>query len=159
MSIRSLALAIAAAIGPGITNIIIALSVVAIPRFARIIRSSVLSIREGEFVTAAITVGARPTRIIWRHISPNVLSPLIVLITLEAGRMIILGAGLSFLGLGVLPPEPDWGSMLSGGQMVLPVAPHIATIPGLVIFFMTLCLNLVGDGLRDILDPHTSQRR
>lgn len=148
-----LALGIAAAIGPGINNAIISLSVIAIPRFARIIRSSTLSIREEEFVTAAITVGASSRRIIWRHIFPNIVSPIIVLITLEAGRMIVMGAGLSFLGLAIRPPEPDWGSMLSLGQQLLPVAPHVATIPGLVIFFMTLCLNLVGDGLRDALDP------
>lgn len=148
-----LALAIAAAIGPGITNIIIALSMVSIPRFARIIRSSVLSTREEEYVTAAITVGVTTRRIISRHIFPNILSPIIVLVSLEAGRMIILGAGLSFLGLGVLPPAPDWGSMLSNGQFLLPVAPHIATIPGLVIVFVTICLNLVGDGLREAFDP------
>ena len=148
-----LALGIAAAIGPGTTNVIISLSVIAIPRFALIIRSSTLSIREREYVTAAIAVGASSWQIIWRHVFPNIVSPIIVLTTLEAGRMIILGSGLSFLGLGVLPPEPDWGSMLSQGQQLLPVAPHVPTIPGLVIFVVTLCLNLTGDALREALDP------
>jgi len=148
-----LALGIAAAIGPGLINVIVALSVIAIPGFARVIRSSTLALREQEFVTAAITVGAKRQRIIGQHILPNVLSPVIVLFTLQAGRMIISGAGLSFLGLGVVPPAPDWGSMLSAGQDLLPVAPHIATIPGLLIFIVTMALNLMGDGLRDALDP------
>ncbi len=150
-----LALGIAAAKGPGMGNVIVALSVVTIPAFARVVRSSTLSVREQEFTIAAVMVGAGSWRIIWRHIIPNILSPVIVLVTLQAGRMIIAGAGLSFLGLGVVPPDPDWGSMLSSGQGLLPVAPHIATIPGLMIFLVTMGLNLMGDGLRDALDPHT----
>lgn len=148
-----LALGIAAAIGPGMGNVILALSVNVIPGFARVIRSCTLSVREQEFVAAAVVAGANLWRIMWRHIFPNIISPIIVLATLEAGRMIIWGASLSFLGLGVRPPQPDWGSMLSSGQETIVTAPHVATIPGLMIFLVVMCLNLMGDGLRDALDP------
>lgn len=149
-----LALGIAAAIGPGLVNIIVALSVISTPYFARVVRSSAIGIREQEFVSAARALGASTARIAYRHVLPNVLSPIIVLVTLQGGRMILMGAGLSFLGLGIRPPDPDWGAMLSSGHRFVSNAPHIATIPGLVIFFVTAGLNLLGDGLRDALDPH-----
>ena len=149
-----LALGIAAAIGPGLVNIIIALSVISTPYFARVVRSSTIGVREQEFVSAARALGASTARIAYRHVLPNVLSPIIVLVTLQGGRMILMGAGLSFLGLGIRPPDPDWGAMLSSGHRFVSNAPHIATIPGLVIFFVTAGLNLLGDGLRDALDPH-----
>lgn len=148
-----LALGIAAAIGPGIINIIISLSVISIPYFARMVRSSTIAAREQDYIQAASALGCRTSRILWRHVLPNIMSPIIVLVTLQAGRMMIFGAGLSFLGLGIRPPSPDWGSMLSSGQRFLAIAPHIATIPGLVIFAVTACLNIVGDALRDLLDP------
>jgi peptide/nickel transport system permease protein len=150
-----LAIGIAAAIGPSLTNIVISLSVICVPFFARVVRSAVLSVREREFVVACEALGAKHARIIWHHILPQVASPLIVLVSIQAGRMILMGAGLSFLGLGIRPPDPDWGSMLGAGQRFLSVAPHVATIPGLVIFVVTICLNLVGDALRDALDPRS----
>jgi peptide/nickel transport system permease protein len=148
-----LAIAIAASLGPGLNNAVLAITVVSIPVFARIVRSSVLSVRQLDFVEAAESVGASAPQILMHQILPNVISPLIIYATLETGRVIILSAGLSFLGLGVQPPTPDWGAMLSNGRHVLAVAPHVATIPGLAIFILTLCFNMVGDGLRDALDP------
>jgi peptide/nickel transport system permease protein len=153
-----LALGIAAAIGPGLVNVIISLTVISVPYFARVVRSSTIGIREQEFISAALGLGASMTRIAYRHVLPNVLSPIIVLVTLQGGRMILLGAGLSFLGLGIRPPDPDWGAMLSSGHRFVSNAPHIATIPGLVIFVVTAGLNLLGDGLRDALDPHHQSR-
>jgi peptide/nickel transport system permease protein len=150
-----LAIGIAAAIGPSLTNIIISLSVICVPFFARVVRASVLSVREHEFVVASRALGASHSRTVLRHILPQVLSPLVVLVSIQAGRMILMGAGLSFLGLGIRPPEPDWGAMLGAGQRYLTVAPHVATIPGLVIFVVTICLNLVGDAVRDALDPRS----
>ncbi|MBI4641501.1 MAG: ABC transporter permease [Candidatus Tectomicrobia bacterium] len=148
-----LAIAIAASLGPGLNNAVLAITVVSIPVFARIVRSSVMSVRQLDFVEAAQSVGASAPQILIHQILPNVISPLIIYATLETGRVIILSAGLSFLGLGVQPPTPDWGAMLSDGRDVLAIAPHVATVPGLAIFVLTLCFNVVGDGLRDALDP------
>jgi peptide/nickel transport system permease protein len=148
-----LAVGIAAALGPGIANLMIALVVVGIPSIARIVRATVLQIRELEYVLAARALGASHGRVLARQVVPNVLAPVIVFSTLETGRKIILAAGLSFLGLGVLPPTPDWGAMLASGRQVMLSAPHVATIPGLLIFIVTLAFNVLGDGLRDALDP------
>jgi peptide/nickel transport system permease protein len=148
-----LALAIAAALGPGMENAVLAIVVVAVPVLARIVRSAVLSVREREFVLAARASGSDDLRIMLRQILPNILSPIIVYATLETGRVIILASGLSFLGLGIKPPEPDWGVMLASGREYIRTAPHGATIPGLVIFVVTLAFNVLGDGLRDALDP------
>jgi peptide/nickel transport system permease protein len=148
-----LAIGIAAALGPGLGNVIMAIVVVSIPIFSRLVRGLVLSIREREYVEAARCLGASNTRVLLGHILPNVLPPIIVYSTLETGRVVIFAAGLSFLGLGVQPPAADWGAMLSAGRQVLSVAPHVATIPGVVIFIVTLGFNVFGDGLRDALDP------
>jgi peptide/nickel transport system permease protein len=148
-----LAIGIAAALGPGMRNVIMAIVVVSIPIFARLVRGLVLSIREREYVEAARCLGAGNARIALLHVLPNILPPVIVYATLETGRVVIFAAGLSFLGLGVQPPTADWGAMLSAGRQVLAVAPHVATVPGIMIFIVTLGFNLFGDGLRDALDP------
>ncbi|MDR7481542.1 MAG: ABC transporter permease [Armatimonadota bacterium] len=148
-----LAIGIAAALGPGLQNVVMAIVVVSVPIFARLVRGLVLSVREREYVEAARCLGASTVRIVMRHVLPNVLPSVIVYATLETGRVVIFAAGLSFLGLGVQPPAADWGAMLAAGRQVLAVAPHVATIPGLVIFIVTLGFNLLGDGLRDALDP------
>jgi peptide/nickel transport system permease protein len=150
-----LAIAIVAILGTGITNAIIAIAITAVPTTARVVRGPVLSLREQDFVTAARVIGATPRRIIWRHITPNILSPLIVIATLELGSFIIFGAALSFLGLGPQPPQPEWGLMLAEGRGLLALAPHVATIPGLAILVVVLALQFVGDGVRDFLDPRT----
>jgi peptide/nickel transport system permease protein len=148
-----LAIGIAAALGPGLRNVIMAIVVVSIPIFSRLVRGLALSIREREYVEAARCLGASNARVVLLHILPNVLPPIIVYATLETGRVVIFAAGLSFLGLGVQPPAADWGTMLAAGRQVLAVAPHVATVPGLLIFVVTMGFNLFGDGLRDALDP------
>lgn len=148
-----LAIAIGAALGPGIEHAVLAIVVVSVPVFARLVRASVLAVRHQEYVEAARACGATAPRLMFRQILPNVVSPLIVYSTLETGRTVIFAAGLSFLGLGVQPPAADWGAMLAGGRNVLAVAPHVATVPGLAIFLVTMGFNLLGDGLRDALDP------
>lgn len=148
-----LAIAIVAALGAGLGNAILAIAIVSIASFARLVRGSVLSVREREFIFAARLAGAHDARIVLRHVLPNVLSPVIVFGTLEAGRTIIFAAGLSFLGLGAQPPTAEWGSMLSQGRGLLNVAPHVASLPGVAIVLVSLGLNLFGDGLRDALDP------
>jgi peptide/nickel transport system permease protein len=150
-----LAIAIVAVLGPGIVNAIIAIAFTAIPTQARVVRGPVLSLREQDFVLAARVIGADSGRILWRHITPNILTPLIVLGTLELGTFIIFGAGLSFLGLGAQPPEAEWGLMLAEGRGVLSIAPHVAVLPGLAIFLVVISLQFVGDGVRDFLDPRT----
>ena len=131
----------------------IAVILVAIPSFIRVVRGSALSIRDLEYVQATRAIGTSDFRILTRHILPNCLGPMMVYATLELGRMIIFAAGLSFLGLGVQPPTPEWGAMLADGRNVLATAPHVATIPGIAIFTVGLAANLLGDGLRDTLDP------
>ncbi|MFN8523207.1 MAG: ABC transporter permease [Chloroflexota bacterium] len=148
-----LALAIVATLGPSIGNAMLAITVVGIPSFARLIRASVLTLKEQAFVEAARTLGADGWRIVWRHILPNSLSTVVVYGTLEVGKTVVFAAGLSFLGLGVQPPTPEWGAMLADGRQVLAVAPHVSTVPGLLIFLVTVGLNIVGDALRDALDP------
>ncbi len=148
-----LAIGIAAALGPGLRNVIMAIVVVSIPVFARLVRGLTLPIREREYVEAAHCLGASNARVVRLHILPNVIPQVIVYATLEIGRVVIFAAGLSFLGLGVQPPAADWGAMLAAGRQVLAVAPHVATVPGMFIFLVTLGFNLFGDGLRDALDP------
>jgi peptide/nickel transport system permease protein len=148
-----LAIAVVAAIGPGLINLIVVLSVVAWVVYARIVRGEVLVQREQEYVQAARVLGAGDARILARHILPNVLTPVIVIATFEVARMIISEASLSFLSLGVEPSIPSWGSMLADGRQYLATAWWIATFPGLGIMVTVLAINLVGDWLRDVLDP------
>jgi peptide/nickel transport system permease protein len=148
-----LALAIVAALGPGALNTTIAVGIWGVPAVTRIVRGSVLALRETEYVGAARALGAPAPALLRRHILPNVVPGLIVYATLFMANAILLEAALSFLGLGVQPPTASWGLMVSTGRDVLLVAPHVATVPGLAIMIAVLAFNLVGDGLRDALDP------
>lgn len=152
-----LAIAIVSALGPSILNLMIAISVSSVPSYARIVRASVLSIRDQEFIEAAKAIGASNTRIILKHIIPNSLAPVIVQGTLGVASAILSIAGLSFIGLGIQPPDPEWGSMLSGGRQYLRYAWWVTTFPGVAIMITILSLNLLGDGLRDALDPRLKQ--
>jgi len=153
-----LAIAVIAMLGPGIFKAMIAVSIVGIPYYARIARSSALSLREQEFVEAARSSGATDWRLVIQHIMPNSAAPIIVAATLDVGWMIMAAAGLSFLGLGAQPPTAEWGLMLSQGRNYIAVAPHVSVLPGLAIFCVVLALNLLGDGLRDALDPRLHGR-
>ena len=148
-----LAIAIVAALGPGVLHTTIAVGVWGVPAVTRMVRGSVLVLRETEYVGAARALGAPPLALLRRHIFPNVLPGLIVYGTLFMANAILLEAALSFLGLGVQPPTASWGLMVSTGRDVLLVAPHVATVPGVAIMAAVLAFNLVGDGLRDALDP------
>ena len=152
-----LAIAIVSALGPSILNLMLAISISSVPSYARIVRASVLSIRDQEFIEAAKAIGASNTRIIFRHIIPNSLAPVIVQATLGVASAILSTAGLSFIGLGIQPPAPEWGSMLSGGRQYLRYAWWVPTFPGVAIMITILSLNLLGDGLRDALDPRLKQ--
>ena len=148
-----LALAIIAILGPSIFNLMIAVGISATPGYARLVRGSVLSAKENTYVEAARAVGCSDAKIVRRHIFPNVLAPVIVLMTLGMAGAILTGAALSFLGLGVQPPTPEWGTMLSDGRNYLRKAWWITTFPGLAIMTTVLAINMLGDGLRDALDP------
>jgi peptide/nickel transport system permease protein len=148
-----LALAIVAVLGGSLVNLMIAVGIAAIPDYVRITRGSVLGLKEREFVVAARVIGARNGTILMRHILPNVLAPLIVLATLGMAAAIITGSALSFLGLGVRPPAPEWGNMLAEGREFLARAWWVAFFPGLAIMLTVFAINLLGDGLRDALDP------
>lgn len=148
-----LALAIVAALGPELTNVMIAVGISYIPRFARLMRSAVLTVRELDYVSAARAAGASDVRIIFMHIFPNSINPIIVQATLALAGAILSAAGLSFLGMGAQPPTPEWGSMIASSRQFIRMSHYAVTFPGLAIFFTVLCLNLVGDGLRDALDP------
>ena len=148
-----LAIAIVAVLGPGLTNAMLAIAVVNIPAFARVIRSSVLSVKEKEYVSAARSIGANPLRILFLHVLPNSISPMIVQGTLGIGTAILETAALSFIGMGAQPPDPEWGAMLATERNQLFSAPHLVFFPGLAIMITVLGFNLLGDGLRDALDP------
>ena len=148
-----LAIAIVGVIGPGMGNQMFALTVVLIPYSTRVVRTAALSVTPLEFVEAARALGAGRWRLVGRHLVPNVLPPLLVYTSTLVGMMIVASAGLSFLGLGVQPPTPDWGVMVGNGRLVLYRAAHVATIPGVVIVVAALGFNFVGDGLREALDP------
>jgi peptide/nickel transport system permease protein len=150
-----LAIAIVAGLGPGLRNAMIAIAVVGFPIYTRLVRGVVLSLREREFVEAARALGATDPLILARHILPHLLSPVIVAFSLDVGAKILATAGLSFLGLGTQPPTADWGSMLATGRQFVVLSPHVVLLPGLAIFIIVLALNLVGDALRDLLDPRT----
>jgi ABC-type dipeptide/oligopeptide/nickel transport system permease subunit len=148
-----LAIAIVAVLGPGLVNAMIAIAIINVPAFARVIRSSVLSVREEEYVMAARTIGASPWRALFLHILPNSISPLIVQGTLGIGTAILETAALSFIGMGAQPPDPEWGAMLAAERNQVFSAPHLVFFPGLAIMITVLGFNLLGDGLRDALDP------
>jgi len=148
-----LALAIVAALGPGFLNTVIVIGVTEIPGFIRLTRSSVLSIREREYVVAARALGASDGRIMFRHVLPSMVSPIVVYASLRIATAMLTGATLSFLGLGVPPPNPEWGAMISTARNSLRVAPHTFFIPTFVLFVAVISSSFVGDGLRDTLDP------
>ena len=148
-----LAIAIVSAFGGGIVNVMIAVGISSIPTYARIVRASVISIKEQEFIESSRAVGSRDARIILKHIIPNSMAPLIVQGTLGVASAILSTAGLSFIGLGIQPPTPEWGAMLSGGRYIIRTAWHVATFPGIAIMITIFSLNVLGDGLRDALDP------
>lgn len=148
-----LAIMIVAALGSSMINLMIAIGLSSMPTFARVVRASVLSVKDQEFVEAARAIGGRNGHIIARHIMPNCLSPIIVQATLRVATAILSTASMSFIGLGIKAPAPEWGAMLASGRAYIRDAPHVVTIPGLVIMITILALNLLGDGLRDALDP------
>jgi peptide/nickel transport system permease protein len=148
-----LALAVIAVLGPSLRNIILVLGITSWVSYARVVRAEVLTLRTREFVSAAKALGGGGPRIVFQHLLPNVLTPVIVIATLEVARMIILESALSFLGLGVQPPTPTWGGMLADGRAYVTTAWWLATFPGLAIMVTVLGINLLGDWLRDILDP------
>ena len=154
-----LALAIVAMLGPGVLNTTLAVGIWGVPAVTRMVRGSVLALRETEYVGAARALGAPAPAVLRRHVLPNVLPGLVVYATLFMANAILLEAALSFLGLGVQPPTASWGLMVSTGRDVLLVAPHVATVPGLAIMVAVLGFNLVGDGLRDALDPRLTTTR
>lgn len=146
-------LAIAAILGPGIPAVVLALSVATVPLMARIVRGSALVVMRQDYIEAARATGMSDLRLIWRHLAPNCLSAIFVFATLRFGQVILLGSALSFLGLGAQPPMPELGAMASEGRNFLFFAPHIAVVPSVAIFLVVLAFNLLGDSLRDALDP------
>ncbi len=147
-----LAIAIVSILGPGLMNMLYAIAIVSIPQYARIVRASVLSVKEQDYILAARAIGCPPSHILFRNVLPNCLTPLIVQATLGIATAILDAAGLSFLGLGAQPPTPEWGAMLGRGRGSVFTAPHIVFFPGLAIMLTVLGFNLLGDGLRDALD-------
>ena len=152
-----LAIAIIAVLGPSLQNIIIVMGITGWVIYARVVRAEVLSLREKEYITAVRALGGSNGRIIFKHLFPNVIPPCIVIVTLEMARMIIMEAALSFLGLGIQPPTPTWGGMLADGRVYLATSWWLATFPGLIIMLVVLGINLLGNWLRDMLDPRLTQ--
>jgi peptide/nickel transport system permease protein len=148
-----LLITLAAVVGPGVRTTVFVIGLTVWAQYARVVRAEVLSVRERDFVTSARSAGASDPRIIFRHILPNVLGPVIVLASLAVGGIIILEAALSFLGLGVQPPTPSWGGMLADARPFITTYPHMPIFPGIMIFLTVIAFNLLGDGLRDALDP------
>lgn len=148
-----LAMIVVAILGPSISNAMVAVGLVNVPQYARLVRGCVLGVRTTEYVAAARALGIPRSRILGRHILPNVMAPIIIQATLGIGQAIVWAAGLSFLGLGAQPPAPEWGAMLASGREYMLQAPGLATFPGLAILVTVLGFNLLGDGLRDALDP------
>ncbi len=151
--IIALLVVLAAVLGPSLVTTIVVIGTTGWARFARVVRADIMSLKATDFVTAARAVGVRDWRIIWRHLLPNVMGPIIVLATLGIGGIIILESALSFLGLGIRPPNPSWGGTLADGRAYILRFPHIAFFPGLMIVITVLAFNFLGDGLRDALDP------
>jgi peptide/nickel transport system permease protein len=152
-----LALGIVAVLGPGLFNVMIAVGIAGTPSFTRVTRAQTLAVREMDYVAGARAIGCTGARIIWRYVLPNVLPSIIVLATLGLAGAILTASGLSFLGLGAQPPTPEWGAMLSLGRMFLRQAWWITTFPGLAIMVTVMAMNMLGDGLRDALDPKLRQ--
>jgi peptide/nickel transport system permease protein len=148
-----LAIAIAATLGPGLTNLILSLTIVLIPPMTRVTYQVVMTVKQQPYVEAARSAGASALQIIFHHILPNSLAPTIAYAASLAGAMVVFGAGISFIGLGIQPPESDWGRMINDGREVLDLKPHVSTLPGLAIFVLAAGFNFLGDGLRDLLDP------
>ena len=148
-----LALAVATVLGPGMMNVMMAIGIVSIPYMARVVYVETLSVRASDYVEAARVCGTPMLRLLAREIVPNVIPSLIVYATIGIGGTIVLAAGLSFLGVGVQPPTPDWGIMTADGRIVLRNLPHVATIPGVVVLIVALAFNVAGDGIRDAMDP------
>ncbi len=152
-----LAIAIVTVLGPGLTNALLAIGIVSIPAYARVMRASVLSVREMDFISATRALGGSNMQILFNRILPNALTPLIVQGTLGIASAILDAAALSFIGLGAQPPTPEWGAMLGAERNQVFTAPHLVFYPGLMIMLTVLCFNLIGDGLRDALDPRLAQ--
>jgi len=148
-----LAIAVVSIFGPGLNNVMLAVGIAHVPQFARMARGATLSAKAMDFVEAERAIGASNARILWVHILPNIVGPIVVLSTLSVGTSILSAAGLSFLGLGAQPPVPDWGGMISQGRQFLRTAWWVGVFPGLAILVTVLGFNLLGDGLRDALDP------
>jgi peptide/nickel transport system permease protein len=148
-----LAIAVAATLGPGLTNLVLSLTIVLVPPMTRVTYQVVVSVKEQPFVEAARAAGASTRQIIFHQILPNSLAPTIAYAASLAGAMVVFGAGISFIGLGIQPPEADWGRMINDGREVLDLQPHVSTLPGLAIFVLAAGFNFLGDGLRDLLDP------
>jgi peptide/nickel transport system permease protein len=154
-----LAMAIAGALGPSLTNAIIAIAAVTWAVYARLTRGQVLSLRQREFVEAARAIGASRVRVVWHHLLPNVLAPLMIQASFDLGSSIIAAAGLSFIGFGAQPPTPEWGVMISEGRNYISTQPWLSLFPGLAILFAVGSFNLLGDGLRDAFDPRLSRSK
>ncbi len=153
-----LALVVIASLGPGLTNVMFAVGVGSIPTYARLVRSSALTIRELDYVAAVKVMGGDNLRIMFKHILPNLIGPVIVLSSLQIGTAILVGSSLSYLGMGAQPPTPEWGLMTSEGRQFMAQAWWLSTFPGLAIFSVVMAVNLIGDGLRSALDPKSSRR-
>jgi peptide/nickel transport system permease protein len=153
-----LALALVAALGPGIENAVLAIALTAWPPYARVARAETLTVRKADYIAAVQLQGAGAARIVWGHVMPMCLPSVIVRVTLDMAGVILTAAGLGFLGLGVQPPLPEWGLMISSGRKFLFEQWWVATMPGLAIFTVSLGFNLLGDGLRDVLDPRSASR-
>ncbi len=148
-----MAMALVAALGPGLYNVMIAVGVWSIPLFSRLVRGTVLGLKENEFVAAARAIGCSSVRIIFFHVLPNTIAPILVFSSLRMATALLSAAALSFLGLGAQPPQPDWGAMLSQGRQHIHTSPHLMWFPGAAIMLLVLAFNMLGDGLRDALDP------
>jgi len=153
-----LAIVIAGVLEPGVWTVILAITIALTPYIARLVRTTTLNVKQQPYVEAARAGGARETAIILRYVLPNILPPVLVFSTTLIGLMMVVGSGLSFLGLGIQPPEADWGTMVAEGRGVLRKAPHVTIFPGVVIILVALSFNFIGDGLRDALDPRRRSR-
>ena len=152
-----LALAIVAILGPSLTNLIVAIGINSVPGFSRVARGAVISVKKNDYVTAARAIGESDLSILFRYVLPNAISPIIVQTTMRMATVLLTAAGLGFLGLGVQPPSPEWGTMLSAARVYLRSAPHVAVIPGVTIMIVVLGFNFLGDGLQDALNPRLKE--